>query len=942
VKRLLLAFALVGSAAVAPLFYASGPPASGAGDSSAFSQSETVTRDFDVNGTDSVVDSRNFSVSVDQTANLIGRQDVTVSWTGAHPTGGIATNQNSISAQYEEYPVVLLECRGVDSASPPAGQSQLSPETCWTSDWSERYQQAIGDTDPPWRLDEYASSADTQAIVGQPSPLPASCTGASDPYAATSPAPGVQYWLPWVAADGTVYDGGDDGCAGSPPEADDTSALPSNETFGVTGTNGSGSAQFDVFDSQENQTLGCSTTVECSLVVVPIMGVSCNVTTSTPAADVSACEDTGYYPPGADSTGDATLPQTTVTGSLWWSASNWRNRIAVPLSLATTSAACNLTGATASNSLQVFGSELLIRATSQWSPYFCLGDDKDGTFSFVHVQTGEPEARNLVASGGADGAFTELPQTGGYPQPTVNAPVAMTGFSIAYSISGTDGQNYTNLKLTPLLLAKLLTESYPDIVALTQAAASTGGQVDMPALANNPYNITEDPEFEQLNPGIPVLGPSNDGAAELMSLSSDSDVMEALTTYINDDPSARAWLDGKSSGEPNVCNGAGKYQAGATDACPAMTVNPAYKGIQLPVNQWPLLTGPDLPGFYTGTYLQNFNPCLASSYPPGVAYLNQVASPVTTLEGISQNMQFDEPNSEVSCQQIDGSTVGEKLVADPRQGAGNYFMLGVTPLADNAVYGLQAAELQTSPGNFVGPTTAALQATASLLQPDASTGTWPIPYNQLETSAGQSAYPGTMIVYAAVPTAGLPSSDAADLGEFLDFAATTGQEQGTGVGQLPAGYLPLTQSNGLGSLAAYTQEAAADVAAQNGQIPTLPSGGSSSTSGSNGSGSNAAGVAAGSGTGQGSSINGAFPFENWPFNSPFGDDGSSSTAGASKKAGDGSAAGSIMSLLPLAVSAYRIQGWISGIGGILTLCLCLAGLVLFPLGLVMGRRRGHW
>jgi hypothetical protein len=49
-----------------------------------------------------------------------------------------------------------------------------------------------------------------------------------------------------------------------------------------------------------------------------------------------------------------------------------------------------------------------------------------------------------------------------------------------------------------------------------------------------------------------------------------------------------------------------------------------------------------------------------------------------------------------------------------------------------------------------------------------------------------------------------------------------------------------------------------------------------------------------------------------------------------------------MSLLPLAVAADQIQGWVSGIGGILTLALCLAGLVFLPLSLVMGRRRGHW
>ena len=47
------------------------------------------------------------------------------------------------------------------------------------------------------------------------------------------------------------YYGGNAGCAGEPPESADVggSALPSNETFGVTGLDGTGSAEFDVFTS---------------------------------------------------------------------------------------------------------------------------------------------------------------------------------------------------------------------------------------------------------------------------------------------------------------------------------------------------------------------------------------------------------------------------------------------------------------------------------------------------------------------------------------------------------------------------------------------------------------------------------------------------------------------------------------------------------------------
>ena len=145
----------------------------------------------------------------------------------------------------------------------------------------------------------------------------------------------------------------------------------------------------------------------------------------------------------------------------------------------------------------------------------------------------------------------------------------------------------------------------------------------------------------------------------------------------------------------------------------------------------------------------------------------------------------------------------------------------LTPLADDNRYDLQTASLQTTSGDFVAPSNDSMEAATDLLQPDPTTGTWPIPYDQFETSAGAAAYPGTMVVYAAVPTSGLSAAAASDYAAVLTFAAGPGQTPGEGVGQLPPGYLPITSANGLGGLAKYTLAAAADVAAQNGQVPPL-------------------------------------------------------------------------------------------------------------------------
>jgi hypothetical protein len=196
-------------------------------------------------------------------------------------------------------------------------------------------------------------------------------------------------------------------------------------------------------------------------------------------------------------------------------------------------------------------------------------------------------------------------------------------------------------------------------------------------------------------------------------------------------------------------------------------------------------------------------------------------------------------------------------------------MIGVTALADAARYQLDTASLlthvaagakddftSTAGRTFVAPTDASMAAAVHLLKPDVKSGTWPIPYAALRGKA--DAYPGTMVVYAAVATKGLSKSDASDYSRLIKFLATAGQRPGSGNGQLPAGYLPMTKSNGLEKLAAYTQLASSAVGAQMGAVPSVkiakstPStGGGSGSGGTTGgsSGSTGSGTGAGGGTG---------------------------------------------------------------------------------------------
>jgi len=428
------------------------------------------------------------------------------------------------------------------------------------------------------------------------------------------------------------------------------------------------------------------------------------------------------------------------------------------------------------------------------------------------------------------------PPQGGYTRPVVNAPVALTGFAISYAIDDAEGGSYKKLRMTPRLIAKLLTMSYPGARFV---------QDEYAALHTNPLDMSLDPEFQALNPGITKGVGNNISASTILSLSSDSDVMRSLTAYLNSDKETRAWLDG----EPDPWG---------------MKVNPNYARIALPVQTWPQLDTFEPMEFYAS----GLNFCLKTSPAP---FLPLIASPTIRMSNITFAMQFANSTSQVTCvQPIAGSTEGLKLLAGGRESPGFRFVLGLTSLADSARYSLDTAALQTTVAKgtpakftndtgrtFVSPTDAGLRSAGQLLTPNVKAGLWDLPVARIVTQdAAKAAYPGAMVVYAAVPTLGLPATDAQAYSALLRWAATTGQIPGTTNGTLPPGYLPLTAANGLQSLASYTALASMAVAVQKGSVPSIlgssasaPTNGTAVPGGTPSSGSSSGGLGGSGGLG---------------------------------------------------------------------------------------------
>ena len=282
-------------------------------------------------------------------------------------------------------------------------------------------------------------------------------------------------------------------------------------------------------------------------------------------------------------------------------------------------------------------------------------------------------------------------------------------------------------------------------------------------------------------------------------MSSDSDVIEALTTYINDDPTARAWLDGKPD------------QWG-------MVVNPAYKGIALPVDQWPLLsTFEPTPG----TRPTRTTACYNDPVP--------VPAPGGRPAGHAGGHQRGPP---VRPAQLDDRVLPARSRLGGRREAGDQpTATGRPPLHDrHHPAGRQPA--LPAPGGVAGDDPRHVRrpdqrlaggGDATCSHPTRRAGPGPSPTTSSSSRPGR---PPTLGRWWSTPRSrrrGCRRPTPRTTGPSCSSRPTTGQTPGYGVGQLPPGYLPLTQADGLGVLASYTTAAAADVAAQNGQIPPMPS-----------------------------------------------------------------------------------------------------------------------
>ncbi|HEY1116197.1 MAG TPA: hypothetical protein VGE43_00745, partial [Acidimicrobiales bacterium] len=288
----------------------------------AWTATKTITRQFvQPDGTTYSFPSHTVTVTAEHTKNLRGRQRILIKWKGAQPSGGRASNPYGENGLNQEYPVVVLQCRGVDDPSLPK-KEQLSPDNCWTASVAQRSQITRSESEATWTHDLFATPEDKARISGaDPFPSAEECPTADI-------APYFTRLTPFVTAKGETFPACD--ADHMPPEAAVGAAFPPAEVAAFTDLDGTGSVQFEVRSDVENESLGCNDKVACSIVVIPIAGISCDQPSSPMTLADQACRKGGRFPAGSSNFANEGADQA-VSPALWWSASNWKNRFAIPI-----------------------------------------------------------------------------------------------------------------------------------------------------------------------------------------------------------------------------------------------------------------------------------------------------------------------------------------------------------------------------------------------------------------------------------------------------------------------------------------------------------------------------------------------------------------------------------------------------------------------------------
>lgn len=662
-------------------------------------------------------------ISVSQTQDLI-QQAITVSWEGGKESGSV----NLDNGRARDF-LQVMQCWGDE---PGSNGTRPNRETCVYGGVNNR----------AGTRQLSRTSAEMAALPEQDLPYTASNVTAIPFRSATGET---------VAGilDGRILGTGDEHY-GILRDNRFYSSLNTNEVpRAASGADGSGSIPFQVLTGQQSPGLGCGAVLDdgeprsCWLVVIP-RGDRDPLNPDSPVLEGSG---------------------------LFWE--NWQHHLAVRLDFRPMGGRCPI----GAQEKVLSGSELVTEAVRQWQPALCASE---GGSTYAMITVPESDAL-LTANRPAPAALAigsrAMDQTLAVDN-LAYAPISLTGITIGFAVDRSFGaredvppeeaakvmQPMESMKLTPRLVAKLVTASY-------RQSMPRASSVDMSHLGENPWNVVEDPEFLALNPhwGYLQLGAAT-GLSDVLLPQGRSDTARAIWDYILADPDAKAFLDGTPDEHGMIVN---PYYSTNPE------INPTGSGLEVPRDDFPKAD----PVTYAGT---DFNAFLDTknliTERPYVSSLSSSASYV--LQGDSRA-----PGA------FDPVAVPPKYSPSGRQMVGLRRVLGLTDASAAARYQVVEASLRNPAGEYVAPSSEGFLAAAGAMVAEAGQPQVLRFDPASELAKGTlDAYPLTMPVYAATNIQMTDAELRADYADFIEFVATDGQTPGTGDGQLPAGYAPIPQS----------------------------------------------------------------------------------------------------------------------------------------------------